>query len=46
MEERECGISIGQDKKQTIPDRNMNKSKDKEVVQYRVFFKNNRFSYS
>ena len=34
MEERDhsCGISIGQDQKQDIPDRNMNRSKDKDTL--------------
>lgn len=36
MEERghSCGISIGQDKKQDIPGRNMNRSKDQEALSY------------
>lgn len=38
-EERDpsCGISIEENKNQNIPDRNMNKSKEKEVV-YTEYF--------
>ena len=42
MEKRghSCGTAKGEDKKQDIPDRNMNRSKDQEALWYRVFFRN------
>lgn len=37
-------IWIDEDKTQNIPDRNMNKNRDKEVVQYGVLFRNGKFA--